>query len=90
MHTGSPCTHQECKYLRAHGSPTCSCGGMRHAIDSNWDGYSFGHAGGHVAFLTACQKCGDINTGHVLGVSWSPEQMARARAFRGSGQEPVV
>lgn len=46
-HTGTPCTHEECRYLRGHGSPVCFCGGVWHAVASNWDAYSFGHGGGH-------------------------------------------
>lgn len=75
-----PCPHEECTYLRGHGGPTadrCRCGGTRHAVASNWDAYSFGHSGGHVAFLTACPSCGRTDTGHVLGVEWS---MAELRA----------
>lgn len=68
--------------MRRHGSDRCgSCGGLLHAAASNWANYSFGHLGGHVAFLTTCSSCGKINTGHVLGVEWSEVEMTAAKAL---------
>lgn len=81
--TTAPCSHEECCFLRTHGSDCCICGSTRHAVASDWGAYSFGHSGGHVAFLTACPTCGRVDTGHVLGVEWSAKELSDANLIAG-------
>lgn len=85
-----PCPHPECRYLAAqHGPWSCCTPVVVHAVASNWDAYSFGHGGGHVAFLTVCPTCGRIDRGHVLGVEWSADDLARAKALADEGRRKV-
>lgn len=52
------CKVDECDYLKGRISfRDCACGGVLHAIDPNWDDYSFGHAGGYVYFTMMCDLC---------------------------------
>lgn len=89
-HILSSCTHQECVYLRAHGTPHCrkqGCDGTVHAVASCWDDYSFGHAGGHVYFLTVCEKCNHI---HFDGETWNQSECDRLDKIKFVDYKQVV
>lgn len=88
--TGAVCPHEECEYLRGHGSACCACGQTRHAIASDWSSYSFGHSGGHVGFLTACAHCGRVDRGHICGSPWTVEELAAAETFIRVHRAPLV
>lgn len=84
--TGAPfCPHAACEIMRGHhGAHSAACGwpctGQRHAVAYDDAAYSYGHAGGHIGFLTACPSCGRTDAGHILDSPWTEAERERARA----------
>ncbi len=55
------CGVDECYYLTGRVSRReCSCGGIRHCVDSNWDDYDFGSGRGYVQLTLMCDTCKEI------------------------------